>query len=95
LIHAGQDYEAWCEWDTDLWFSEGEPSLQVTALRALLDRQAVTALAAGAHSTLVAAILDSRKGQSELSAALGERVRQAVELLTGSSPASSRRASIS
>jgi hypothetical protein len=85
LIHAGQDYDAWCEWDTDLWFSEGEPSLQVTALRALLGRQAVTAPAAGAHPPLVAAILDSRKGQSELSAALGERVRQAVELLIGES----------
>jgi hypothetical protein len=20
LIHAGPDYEAWCEWDADLWF---------------------------------------------------------------------------
>lgn len=85
LIHAGQDYDAWCEWDTDLWFSEGEPSLQVTALRALLGRQAITAPAAGTHPPLVAAILDSRKGQSELSAALGERVRQAVERLIGES----------
>lgn len=85
LIHAGQDYDAWCEWDTELWFSEGEPSLQVTALRALLGRQAVAAPATGVHPPLVAAILDSRKGQSELSAALGERVRQAVELLIGES----------
>jgi len=85
LIHAGQDYDAWCEWDTDLWFSQGEPSLQVTALRALLGRQALTAPAPGKHPPLVAAILDSRKGQSELSAALGERVRQAVELLIGQS----------
>jgi hypothetical protein len=30
---------------------------------------------------LLAAVLDSRKGQAELSAALGERVREAVELL--------------
>lgn len=87
LIHAGQDYDAWCEWDTELWFSEGEPSLQVTALRALLGRQALTSPAAGEHPPLVAAILDSRKGQSELSAALGERVRQAVELLIGESRA--------
>jgi hypothetical protein len=87
LIHAGQDYDAWCEWDTELWFSEGEPSLQVTALRALLGRQSLTAPAAGTNAPLVAAILDSRKGQSELSAALGERVRQAVELLIGESRA--------
>jgi hypothetical protein len=20
LVHAGADYEAFCEWDTDLWF---------------------------------------------------------------------------
>lgn len=32
LIHAGSDYSAWCEWDIDLWFEEGKPSLQVTAL---------------------------------------------------------------
>ena len=85
LIHAGQDYEAWCEWDTELWFREGEPSLQVTALRALLGRKALTAPAPGQHPPLVAAILDSRKGHSELSAVLGERVRQAVELLIGES----------
>lgn len=87
LIHAGQDYEAWCEWDTELWFSEGGPSLQVTALRALLGRDALTVEQPGAHSRLIAAILESRKGQSELSAALGERVRQAVELLIGESRA--------
>ena len=87
LIHAGQDYDAWCEWDTELWFSEGEPSLQVMALRALLGRQALTAPATGEQPSLVAAILESRKGQSELSAALGERVRQAVELLIGESRA--------
>ncbi|NLH74843.1 MAG: hypothetical protein GX456_17475 [Verrucomicrobia bacterium] len=85
LIHAGQDYDAWCEWDSDLWFSEGKPSLQVTALRTLLGRQALAAPAPNQHPPLVAAILDSRKGQSELSAALGERVRQAVELLIGAS----------
>lgn len=33
LVHAGQDYEAWCEWDIDLWFVEGLPGPQVTAWR--------------------------------------------------------------
>jgi hypothetical protein len=29
LVHAGQDYDAWCEWDIDLWFVEGLPGPQV------------------------------------------------------------------
>ena len=36
LVHAGSDYDAWCEWDIELWFEEGEPSPQVDALRQLL-----------------------------------------------------------
>ena len=35
----------------------------------------------GATPDLLQAVLDSRKGQADLSAALGERVREAVELL--------------
>ncbi|MBE0541980.1 MAG: hypothetical protein IH623_11380 [Verrucomicrobia bacterium] len=81
LIHAGADYDAWCEWDTTLWFEEGEPGLQVIALRSLLGVKALTPEIAGKPSPLVAAILASRRGQAELSSALGERVRQAVELL--------------
>jgi hypothetical protein len=41
LIHAGADYEAWCEWDTDAWFVEGQPGLQVDALRLLLGATSV------------------------------------------------------
>lgn len=81
LIHAGADYDAWCEWDTTLWFEEGEPGLQVVALRSLLGIKALTPVSAGKPTPLVAAILASRRGQAELSSALGERVRQAVELL--------------
>jgi hypothetical protein len=81
LIHAGADYDAWCEWDTSLWFEEGEPGLQVVALRSLLSVKALTPESAGKSSPLVTAILASRRGQAELSSALGERVRQAVELL--------------
>ena len=36
LLFAGLDYDAWCEWDLDLWFEEGDLSPQVTALRTLL-----------------------------------------------------------
>lgn len=81
LIHASLDADAFAEWDVGLWFEEGEPGPQVAALRALLDRQRLTPPADDAMAPLLAAIAASRKGQGELSAALGERVRQAVELL--------------
>jgi len=81
LIHAGPDYEAWCEWDIDLWFEEGQPGPQVDALRHLLQPDALAPAREGATPRLLAAILASRKGQAELSSALGERVRQAVEEL--------------
>lgn len=80
LVFAGIDFDAWCEWDIDLWFEEGEVSPQVTALRTLLQPDQWTR-DGEAHPPLLQAILDSRKGQAELSAVLGERVRSAVEIL--------------
>ncbi|NML48022.1 hypothetical protein HHL11_30015 [Ramlibacter sp. G-1-2-2] len=85
LVHAGQDYEAWCEWDIDLWFVEGMPGPQVSAWRHLLSRDALAAPSGQAPGVLLDAVLASRKGQADLSAVLGERVRQAVEeLITAS-----------
>ena len=81
LVFAGLDFDAWCEWDIDLWFEEGEPTPQVTALRTLLSWKLWTPPEPQANAPLLQAILDSRKGQAELSAELGERVRAAVELL--------------
>ncbi len=85
LIYAGIDHDAFSEWDTQLWFAEGEPGLQVDALRRLIAPAAWKAPppvhGETKHCPLLQAILDSRKGQNELSAVLGERVRQAVELL--------------
>ena len=81
LIFAGLDFDAWCEWDVELWFEEGEIAPQVEVLRTLLAPRAWTPLSADKPAPLLAAVLDSRKGQAELSAALGERVREAVELL--------------
>lgn len=80
LVFAGLDFDAWCEWDADLWLEEGELSLQVDALRTLL-QPALWAPVDDARPRLEQAILDSRKGQAELSAVLGERVREAVEIL--------------
>jgi hypothetical protein len=81
LVFAGLDFDAWCEWDTELWLDEGGLSSQVAALRTLLAPELWTPAATGEHAPLVAAILESRKGQADLSAVLGERVREAVELL--------------
>jgi hypothetical protein len=85
LVHAGQDYDAWCEWDIDLWFVEGLPGPQVMAWRHLLSRDALAAPTTKDESGLLGAILASRKGQADLSAVLGERVRLGVEeLITAS-----------
>lgn len=81
LIHARANYDAWCEWDITFWFEEGQPGLQVTALRLLLGVQSLQAQQASGLSPLIAAIDASRQGQGEISEVLGERVRQAVELL--------------
>ncbi len=81
LIFAGLDFDAWCEWDTELWFEGGALSSQVTALRTLLAPALWTPKAKDAPPPLLEAILESRKGQAELSAVRGERVREAVEML--------------
>ena len=81
LLFAGLDYAAWCEWDADLWFEEGSTSPQVVALRTLLSTPLWTPEAPEEATPLLQAIQDSRKGQANLSAELGERVREAVETL--------------
>ena len=81
LLFAGLDYDAWCEWDLELWFDEGELGPQVTALRTLLNPELWTPESKGEPSRLLQAIRDTRKGQAELSEVLGERVREAVEML--------------
>ena len=84
LVFAGLDYDASCEWDAELWFEEGELAPQVTALRTLLQPALWTPAEEGAASLLLQAIRDTRKGQADLSAVLGERVREAVEILVQS-----------
>jgi hypothetical protein len=87
LINAGADYDAWCEWDINFWFEEGQPGPQVTALRLLLGQQSIRPDKDNVTSPLIGAIQASRQGQAELSDVLGERVRQAVELLIRESSA--------
>src|SRR4051794_31010925 len=42
IVYAGADYDAWAEWDTALWFEEGQPGPQVHALRWLLAPETLT-----------------------------------------------------
>ncbi|MES2438555.1 MAG: hypothetical protein V4584_05800 [Verrucomicrobiota bacterium] len=87
LIYAHGDSSAWCESDSTQWFIEGQPAGQFDALRLLLDPRALTAATPDPEkpaSPLLTAIEASRRGQSELSAVLGERVRIAVEKLIAS-----------
>ena len=87
IIYAHGDSSAWCESDSSQWFLEGRPAPQLDALRLLLDPRALLDEAPALGKPvcpLLAAIEASRRGQSELSAILGERVRLAVEKLIAS-----------
>ena len=81
LLHAGLDYEAWCESDSDLWFEDGAPSAQLNALVSLLDPRLWAPVKPNGKPPLLQAVEESRKGQADLSSSLGERVRLAVEKL--------------
>ena len=84
LVFAGLDYDASCEWDAELWFEGGELAPQVTALRTLLRPELWTPAEEGSAPQLLQAIRETRKGQADLSEVLGERLREAVEILVRS-----------
>ena len=81
LVYAGMDFDAWVQWDTDLWFEEGKTSAQLEAMRILISQASFRKNESTGLSSIIEAIQESRKGQAELSSELGERVRLAVELL--------------
>lgn len=81
LIYAAPEHDAWAQWDTSIWFEAGQPGAQVEALRHLLAPRLFMAPRPGESAPLLEAIRRSRQGQSQLTSLLGERVRQAVELL--------------
>lgn len=81
LLYAGLDHDAWVQWDSELFFEQGVPGPQVQALRTLLNPKSLVPVKENEPCPLLAAIQDSRKGQAELSANLGERVRTAIEWL--------------
>lgn len=74
IVYAGETADAWAESSIDNWFYEGRVAPALEALRNLLSPSAL-------RGPLRAGVVETRKGQSELSSALGERVRQAVEHL--------------
>ena len=81
LIFAGLDYDASCEGDVELWLEEGTLSKQLMALRTLLQPTLWTPAKEDTAPPLLQAIRDTRKGQAAVSQELGERVREAIELL--------------
>lgn len=81
LVFAGLDYEAWCEWTVESFFEKGGLAPQVETLRALLSPPPWIPETEGKDAPLLRAIRDTRKGQAAVSEELGERVREAVEIL--------------
>ena len=81
IVFAGLDFDASCESELDLWLEEGGAGLQLQALCQLLQPVLWDLPKDSDVSPLAAAIRASRKGQAEVSAILGERVREAVEAL--------------
>ena len=81
VLFAGLDYDAFCQWDADQWFTEGAPSEPFLGFLALVRPDLWRPERPDTPCKLLQAIADSRKGQAELSQVLGERVRQAAEVL--------------
>ncbi len=81
IVFAGSDFDAFVEWDLQQWFAEGEFSAEFSGFRGLLAPSLWTGEQVDQPCPLLLSIRDSRKGQSDLSQVLGERVRQAAEHL--------------
>jgi hypothetical protein len=81
ILYAGLSYEAFVEWDQHQWLDAGVPTAELDGLRRLLNPKTITPATSDSPSPFLEAINDSRKGQGDLTEILGERVRQAAELL--------------
>jgi hypothetical protein len=80
LIWADTDNLAWAEWDSDRWLDADQLSGTFHVLRRVIARPVLDRDSAE-RSRLLEAIRATRRGQAKLSSELGERVRQAVEIL--------------
>ncbi|MCB2211766.1 hypothetical protein KQI52_06605 [bacterium] len=81
ILFAGLDYEAFVEWDIEQWFFEGDVSPEFEGFRTMLHPTLWIPSEPDKPTAFLHAIQESRKGQSDLSLILGERVRQATEIL--------------
>jgi len=82
LCYAGLDYDSWAEWDAESWFVEEELRHQLYGFYTLLGPSGMNPRTPGAQSfPLLEAAEASRSRQGELSAVLGEQVRESIELL--------------
>lgn len=80
LCHVGNGHEAWVEWNVENWFVEEEYRNQLYGFLSLVGKKALYTYG-NEKSHLSTAIEESRNKQGELSAVLGEQVREAVEIL--------------
>lgn len=80
LLHASADHASFVEWHAAGFFEAAQPAAPLLGMRKLLGIQALRA-EAGSEGPLLTALKATRKGRADLAGALGERVRQAVEIL--------------
>ena len=82
LCYVGLDHDSWVEWDAESWFAEEEWRQQFYGFYTLLG---VAGMGSGEPTDTSFPLLEaaeaSRSCQGELSAVLGEQVRETVELL--------------
>ena len=77
LCYAGLDYDSWVEWDVESWFAEGELRRQLYGFYTLLGPAGLDPRDTKTTSfPLLEAAEASRSRQGELSAVLGEQVRE-------------------
>ena len=80
LCYAGLDHDSWVEWNIENWFEGTEFLTELYGFYTLLGEKGIY----GENEKvfpLLDAIESSRSRQGELSAILGEQVRQSIELL--------------
>lgn len=78
LCYAGIDYDAWVEWEIDDWFEQEDLRDRLDGFYSLVGPTSINRSNDQAFP-LLHAVEESRTRQGDLSAVLGEQVREAVE----------------
>ncbi|MBT8507419.1 hypothetical protein AZH53_03115 [Methanomicrobiaceae archaeon CYW5] len=87
LVYAGLDFDAWVEWEADRWFEDAAGRRQLAGFLSLCGPLG-TFPSGNISFPLLQAVTESRSKQGDLSQVLGERTREAVELLLSAYDAS-------